>query len=113
MVFDLTSRSSFDKLEVIYDQILRVKETNFVPMVVVGNKCDLPMREVSDAEIQTVTHQWGVPYFEASALTRKNIDESFFQLVREVRKERMVRNSNYPKRKSNPIKKHRPSCSLL
>ena len=31
---------------------------------------------------------WGCPFFEASALSRKNVDESFYQVVREIKMDR-------------------------
>ena len=41
LVYAITSRSSFDEIVTFKDQILRVKDKDRVPMVLVGNKCDL------------------------------------------------------------------------
>jgi GTPase KRas protein len=41
LVYSITDRSSFQELEVFYEQILRVKDKDFFPMIVVGTKCDL------------------------------------------------------------------------
>lgn len=41
LVYDITSRSSFEELDVFYEQILRVKDKDYFPMIVVGTKCDL------------------------------------------------------------------------
>jgi len=88
IVYAINSRDSFDEVTTFRDQILRVKDKDKVPMVVCGNKCDLENdREVSKTEGEDLTKSFGVPFFETSALSRINIDESFFELVREVRKQ--------------------------
>lgn len=57
-------------------------------MVLIGNKCDLEAdRQVSTAEGQELARNFGCPFFESSAKTRVNVEESFYELVREIRKE--------------------------
>lgn len=52
-----------------------------------GNKCDLEdERQVTTAEAQDLAKRWVVPFYETSALARINVEESFFDLVREIRK---------------------------
>merc|ERR1712072_781581 len=52
-VYAITSRSSFEEIDVFREQILRVKDEDDVPMVLVGNKCDLQEeRQVTSAEGQ-------------------------------------------------------------
>jgi len=64
----------------------RVKDAEKVPMVLVGNKCDLDAeRQVTTQEGEERAKQWACPFFETSAKTRVNVEESFFQLVREIR----------------------------
>jgi hypothetical protein len=52
-----------------------------VPIVLVGNKCDIPEREVTTAQGQELANSFGVPYFESSAKERLNVEESFHELV--------------------------------
>lgn len=48
LVYSITSRQSFEEISTFQQQILRVKDKDYFPMVVVGNKCDLECeREVS------------------------------------------------------------------
>ena len=48
LVYSITSRQSFDEITTFQQQILRVKDKDYFPMVVVGNKCDLESeREVT------------------------------------------------------------------
>jgi GTPase KRas protein len=57
LVYDITSRQSFEEITTFQQQILRVKDKDNFPMVVAGNKCDLESeREVSRAgKIPTLT----------------------------------------------------------
>jgi len=89
LVFAITSRSSFDELNTFKEQILRVKDKNNVPMVICGNKCDLEEeRQVSTQEGQDQGKSYGCPFLETSAKARINVEESFYQLVREIKKDR-------------------------
>mmetsp|Transcript_22447 Transcript_22447/g.88861 ORF Transcript_22447/g.88861 Transcript_22447/m.88861 type:complete len:110 (+) Transcript_22447:3-332(+) len=87
IVFSLTSQHSFDEIRPFRDQILRAKDVDDVPIVLVGNKCDLVgQRQVLQSDIDELAKEFQCEYFEASAKNRVNVDESFFQLVREIRK---------------------------
>lgn len=60
------------------EQILRVKNDENIPFLLVGNKSDLQeKRKVSLAEANARSQQWGVPYVETSAKTRENVDKVF------------------------------------
>lgn len=48
LVYSMTSRQSFEEIITFQQQILRVKDRDYFPIIVVGNKCDLESeREVS------------------------------------------------------------------
>lgn len=53
------------------EQIKRVKDSDDVPMVLVGNKCDLAARAVESRQAQDLARSYGVPYVETSAKTRQ------------------------------------------
>lgn len=58
------------------EQILRVKNDDKIPFLLVGNKMDLEdKRHVSIEEAQNRARQWNVPYVETSAKTRHNVDK--------------------------------------
>ena len=58
-----------------------------VPLVVVGNKCDLESaRQVTSVEAAAFAKSLGAVYLEASARLRANVDEAFHALVRDVRR---------------------------
>ena len=54
LVYSITSRQSFDEIQVFQQQILRVKDRDYFPIIIVGNKCDLDgEREVSRQGMDT------------------------------------------------------------
>jgi GTPase SAR1 family protein len=60
LVYSITSRQSFEEITTFQQQILRVKDKDYFPMVVVGNKCDLEgEREVTRQGKQVVIFRHG------------------------------------------------------
>ena len=58
------------------EQILRVKNDDHIPFLLVGNKADLEeKRQISVEEANNRAQQWDVPYVETSAKTRANVDK--------------------------------------
>ena len=90
------------------NQIKRVKDAEDVPMVLVGNKCDLPTRSVYINGAYEVAKNYGIPFVETSAKTRMGVDEAFYSLVREIRKDRERRGKD--KRKNQKSSK---KCIIL
>lgn len=86
LVYSVTDRQSLDELLELREQVLRIKDSDRVPMVLVGNKADLTdERIVSVEEGIEVSSKWGkVPFYETSALLRSNVDEVFIDLVRQI-----------------------------
>lgn len=41
LIYSITSRQSFEEIMTFQQQILRVKDKDYFPIIVVGNKCDL------------------------------------------------------------------------
>jgi len=86
LVYSVANKETFTALDDFRDQILRVKDENSFPMILIGNKCDLAdERQVETAEGADMAKRWGCSFFETSAKTRINIEECFEQLVREMR----------------------------
>ncbi|XP_015123043.1 ras-related protein Ral-a isoform X2 [Diachasma alloeum] len=84
-VFSITEDDSFQATQEFREQILRVKNDENIPFLLVGNKSDLQeKRKVSLAEAQARSQQWGVPYVETSAKTKENVDKVFFDLIRSI-----------------------------
>jgi len=120
LVYAITSRSSFEELLGFKEQILRVKEDCLqIPMVIVANKSDLePERQVSAHEGSELARSFNnAPFFEASAKTRVHVEESFYELVRQIKKSRKRGNdfgtSGKSKSRKNFIVNPAASCNLL
>ncbi|KAI8093335.1 ras-like protein 3 [Halteromyces radiatus] len=87
LVYSITSRLSFEEISTFYQQIRRVKDKDFFPMILVGNKCDLESdRQVSSQEGYDLAKEFGCPFMETSAKQRINVDDSFYEVVREIRR---------------------------
>ncbi|KAF9237639.1 ras-like protein [Melanogaster broomeanus] len=87
LVYSITSRNSFEEISTFHQQILRVKDQDSFPVIVVANKCDLEdERQVGMNEGRDLAKHFGCMFIETSAKLRMNVDEAFSDLVREIRK---------------------------
>ena len=55
-------------------------------ILVVGNKCDL-QRTVMPMEAHDLATSYGIPFIETSAKTRQGVEDAFYTLVREIRRD--------------------------
>ena len=110
LVYSISSRASFARIEKFHHQIQRVKESagagsptypgsplsqtmnaSFgpAPVMLVGNKCDrVTEREVSTQEGSALAKQLNCEFVEASAKNCINVETAFFNVVRQLRKQR-------------------------
>ncbi|KAL0818718.1 hypothetical protein ABMA28_008050 [Loxostege sticticalis] len=111
LVFSVADHASFDELYKFHKQILRVKDRDEFPMLMVGNKADLEMqRVVSLEEAQALSRQLKVPYIECSAKARMNVDQAFHELVRLVRRFQEAERINIKAENRSGKKK---TCAIL
>jgi len=102
LVYSIVSRNSFEEISTFYRQILRVKDKDYFPIIVVANKCDLEMdRQVSGHEGRELAKQFNCRFIETSAKQRNNVDEAFYDLVREIR--RYNKEQQYGNRPTNGL----------
>lgn len=113
LVYSITAQATFNDLLELHEQIVRVKDTPDVPMILVGNKCDLEdERVVSKDQGQHLARQFNCAFMEASAKNKINVSEIFYNLVRQI-------NSKTPERSSaggknpKPKAKKKSSCCCL
>merc|ERR1712060_945306 len=91
VVYSITTRNTFDEAIIMREKILRCKEEEDPPIVLVGNKCDLEdQRQVQTSEGQDLAKEWGEQstFFETSAKEKINHEECFYQAVRLVRNQK-------------------------
>ena len=101
LAYSIDSRNSFNEVEENYNRILPIKNEDSVPCVIIGNKCDLEesKREILFDEGIYLAKQLNCIFLETSAKDRYNIDECFFEVVREIRKSKIPPPVPPPRRK--------------
>lgn len=105
LVYSITAQSTFNDLQDLREQILRVKDTEDVPMVLVGNKCDLEdERVVGKDQGVNLARQFSCAFMETSAKAKINVNDIFYDLVRQI-------NKKSPEKK--PKQKKKSLCVLL
>lgn len=113
LVYSVTDANSLKELLALREQVLRIKGSDNVPMVLIGNKCDLDEdRVVSIDDGIAVSHQWGlVPFYETSAMYKTNVDEAFVDVVRQImRKEAQ---NSLEKKQQKDLQKQQAADSKL
>ncbi|KAF9191587.1 Ras GTPase ras2 [Haplosporangium sp. Z 767] len=86
LVYSIAARSTFERIRRFRDQITRVKDSDNVPLMLVGNKCDkLTEREVSRDEGTMMARSMRCEFTETSAKTCVNVERSFYNVVRMIR----------------------------
>ncbi|CAD5224419.1 unnamed protein product [Bursaphelenchus xylophilus] len=86
LVFALNDYSSFMNIRKFREKVRRAKDSDEVPIVIVGNKSDLPYRAVTPSQIEELSQALNCAYVETSAKTRQGVDDAFYEVVRAVRK---------------------------
>jgi len=85
LVYSIISSATFNDLPDIKDQIVRVKETEDVPLMLVGNKCDLnDERTVTKEQGEDMAEKMGASFLEASARAKVNVERIFIDLVKQI-----------------------------
>ena len=77
LVYSITAQSTFNDLQDLREQILRVKDSEEVPMVLVGNKCDLEdERVVGKDQGMMMARQFGsCTFMETSAKAKIGVTD--------------------------------------
>lgn len=99
LVYSITAQSTFNDLQDLREQILRVKDTDDVPMVLVGNKCDLEDERVVGKELgKSLASQFNCAFMETSAKAKVNVVDIFYDLVRQINKKSPEKKQKKPKK---------------
>lgn len=120
LVYSVTSQSTFNDLQDLREQILRVKDADHVPMVLVGNKIDLEEERVVSKELgQAQAVEYGCSFMETSAKEKINVTEvsgieeeveteinedvvvlqTFMDLLRQINKQHLPEKESQPKKR--------------
>ncbi|SCN82443.1 uncharacterized protein FFC1_03894 [Fusarium fujikuroi] len=86
LVYNVTSRRSFEEITTYYHQILKQKDEDHFPVVIVGiDRFQESLREVMTREGESLAEELGCTFVEVDAKSSDEVDGAFFDLVREVR----------------------------
>ena len=77
LVYSITAQSTFNDLQDLREQILRVKDSEEVPMVLVGNKCDLEDERVvgKDQGLNLARQFSNCAFMETSAKAKIGVND--------------------------------------
>ena len=89
LVYAINLLATFEELEKSFiEKFERIKgDVRKVPLVLVGNKCDLEdERVVKTEEAQARARAWGCEFLECSAKTNVRVEQAFHEVIKQVRK---------------------------
>nr|CAD7416074.1 unnamed protein product [Timema poppensis] len=100
--YSVTDRHSFQEAVEYRKLINKVRASEDIPLVLIGNKFDLQQqRKVTPEEGRALAAQFGCPFYETSAALRHYVDDAFHTLVREIRLKERERHQT-----ANKLHKH-------
>ncbi|CAL1268516.1 unnamed protein product [Larinioides sclopetarius] len=87
LVYSVTDKQSFENIRHFHTQILRVKDRDSYPMLLVANKVDLVhLRKVPEEQGKELAACLKIPYIETSAKDPPlNVDAAFHEVVKIIR----------------------------
>lgn len=112
IVYSVTDKASFENVHSFHTQILRVKDRDSYPMILVANKIDLMhQRKITEDQGKELANQKKIPYIETSAKDPPlNIDVAFHEVVRVIRQNPVDKTQRRRKRRGKSSKRR---CILM
>ena len=94
VMFDVTNPTSFENVRNWTESIKTHLSSgiNNIPVIIIGNKIDIVEREVKTEEAKKYCNDLGFKYYETSAKTGENVNDTIKSLVREVLKKKIRKN---------------------
>jgi Ras family protein len=84
LVYSVTSRNSFDMIQIIYDKIINFCGMKEIPCVIVGSKIDLSQRQVQATEVEDLAKANRAAWIETSAKNNVNVAKVFELCLAEI-----------------------------
>ncbi|KAJ5079283.1 ras di-ras and rheb family members of small gtpase superfamily [Anaeramoeba ignava] len=92
VIYSLVDSPSFETVDEIFNRIEKFqdKKCQEIPIVLIGNKSDLPDRQVENDSGKSKAEEWKVSFFETSAKTGNFVHEAILACVSQILKKRDV-----------------------
>mmetsp|Transcript_14696 Transcript_14696/g.16310 ORF Transcript_14696/g.16310 Transcript_14696/m.16310 type:complete len:126 (-) Transcript_14696:1051-1428(-) len=117
VVYDVTTRSSFDEVKNIHETITKAKAKakGKVPLVVVGNKIDLAKdgRKVTEKEGASLGNRLEAVFIEASATEKINVDTVFYSILLQIKQQKEIRRTRTTRKLPVAPIKQQGCCVIL
>jgi small GTP-binding protein len=82
IVCDLTRKETLEGFDYWPENLFEV--TGKVPIIFLGNKNDLPNKEISEDDIRPYAEKYGTEYYLTSAKTGEHVEEAFVNLAKKI-----------------------------
>ena len=84
IVYDVTNYNSFKNISDYWLKKIKENTQQNAIEVLVGNKCDMPNRVVTEEEGKKLAENYGVSFFESSAKIGLNVNEIFNHITKQI-----------------------------
>ena len=86
IVYDVTCEKSYNNLKFWIDSLQSnlYEDIDKVPIIIIGNKIDIPKRQIDKEIAKEFAESYNYEYFETSAKTGEGIDNAIRELVKKV-----------------------------
>ena len=105
IVYAVNNACSFEIAQQMRQLVLEIKndlEKTSIPMVIVGNKCDITEREITRDYAETIVREhWKENYIETTCRDRQTVFDAFHQLLN-LANINLALNSDFTRRSSDP-----------
>jgi GTPase KRas protein len=86
ILYSITDRHTFEECYYFYEKILRAKDVDWVPMVLVGTKLDCETeRAVSRQEAEQFANEHQMSYFEVSSKEGVGVKDVMMDIVMKIK----------------------------
>ena len=93
LVYDITDEYSFSKITDWMEQINSNLSKNEIGIVLIGNKSDIEDRMIDKEKGEEKAKEYGIEFYETSALNGNGINEAFEGLAKQILKNYKIKNN--------------------